>query len=100
MDNNDKIASECLDEIIVWLKERGLYSNADYQDEGADFCAILSEHEGEIIAQGERKQLKQIAKVLEQALEIALKYTEHSYERRKITEGIRNLINQMTAPKE
>jgi ABC-type uncharacterized transport system ATPase subunit len=50
----EEIAGEHLDDIILWLKERGLYDDIDYQDEGPDFPAILTMHENELIAQGNR----------------------------------------------
>jgi hypothetical protein len=41
---------EGLNQVINWLRQRELYWEGDYQDEGADFDAILTEHE-EIIVQ-------------------------------------------------
>jgi transcriptional regulator of acetoin/glycerol metabolism len=44
-----EIACEHLDNVISWLKERGLYDSVDYQHEGTDFSEILTSHENELL---------------------------------------------------
>ena len=56
-----------LNEVIEWMKERGLYHDADYFDEGADFAVILTEHEQQVSACAER-QLEDKVKRLVEAL--------------------------------
>jgi len=65
-DEREEIAAEHLDDIIVWLKARGLYDEIDYQHEGPDFPAILSIHENELI----NKEADQSARIKEQQTEI------------------------------
>jgi len=54
-----------LNEVIAWMKERGLYHDADYFGEGADFAAILTEHEQQVSAFVERQFKADKAKLLD-----------------------------------
>jgi hypothetical protein len=47
------------------MKERGLYHDADYFGEGADFAAILTEHEQQVSAQSDRKLEADKARMLD-----------------------------------
>jgi len=54
-----------LNGVIAWMKERGLYWQGDHQQEGADFAAILTEHEQQVSAQSDRKLEADKARMLD-----------------------------------
>lgn len=68
-----------LNDVIAWMKERGLYWEGDYQQEGADFAAILTEHEQQVSACTER-EIKKDNKRLVEALREAHPYIDSSKE--------------------
>jgi hypothetical protein len=84
----EEIAGEHLDDIIVWLKERGLYDDIDYQDEGPDFPAILTMHENELIAQ------EPSVEVLLEALRLAkVTFIANKMDVRNVMEVIDDALN-------
>jgi len=54
-----------LNDVIAWMKERGLYHDADYFGDGADFAAILTEHEQQVSAYTEREIKKDNKRLVE-----------------------------------
>lgn len=77
-DDREEIASEHLDDVIAWLKYRGLYDEIDYLNEGPDFSEILTNHEHELIQQSASSQQTQeqgelFRKAVADALEEAAK---------------------------
>lgn len=68
---------EGLNDVIAWMKERGLYHDADYFGEGADFAAILTEHEQQVSACVER-QFEDKVKRLVEALNKCVYAMEHT----------------------
>ncbi|PPC95679.1 MAG: hypothetical protein CTY32_08345 [Methylotenera sp.] len=77
-DEREEIASEHLDDVIAWLKYRGLYDEIDYLNEVPDFSEILTNHEHELIQQSASSQQTQeqgelFRKAVADALEEAAK---------------------------
>lgn len=44
-----RVGDAMVDDVLGWLRERGLYDPRDYETEGPDLPEILTEHENELL---------------------------------------------------